>query len=97
MYSQELKKLIKEAKARSADLCIGKIGINEGVLNEIKRRLDYHKIIKVKINYKEVEDRREFARKVAELVGAKLIEVRGYTFILAKNDSGGKNKDKGSP
>lgn len=40
----------------------------------------------MKIGYNIEEDRREFAKKVASLVGAKLIEVRGYTFILAKID-----------
>lgn len=79
------KELIKKAKANHADIRIGKNGLSEGVINEIKRRLKEHKVIKVKIGI-DVEDRREFAKKVAEIVNAKLIEVRGYTFILAKKD-----------
>jgi len=80
-----LKRLIKEAKASHADVRIGKKGVTEGVIKEIKRRLDEHKVVKVKIGI-EVEDRREFARLIAEKVNAKLIEVRGYTFILAKKN-----------
>ena len=80
-----LKQLIKMAKAKHADVRIGKKGITEGVINEIKRRLEDHKVVKVKIGI-DVDDKREFAKKVAELAGAKLIEVRGFTFILAKKD-----------
>lgn len=80
-----LKRLIKEAKASHADVRIGKKGVTEEVVKEIKRRLDEHKVVKVKIGI-EVEDRREFARLVAEKTNAKLIEIRGYTFILAKKN-----------
>jgi len=80
-----LKRLIKEAKASHADVRIGKKGVTEEVVKEIKRRLDEHKVVKVKIGI-EVEDRREFARLIAEKANAKLIEIRGYTFILAKKN-----------
>lgn len=80
-----LKRLIKEAKASHADVRIGKKGATEEVVKEIKRRLDEHKVVKVKIGI-EVEDRREFARLIAEKANAKLIEIRGYTFILAKKN-----------
>ena len=80
-----LKELIKRAKARHADVRIGKNGLTEGVLKEIERRLKDHKVVKIKIGI-DVEDRREFARDVAKKLNAKLIEVRGYTFILAKED-----------
>jgi RNA-binding protein len=77
--------LIKRVKARHADVRIGKNGLTEGVLKEIERRLKDHKVVKIKIGI-DVEDRREFARDVAKKLNAKLIEVRGYTFILAKED-----------
>jgi Predicted RNA-binding protein containing KH domain, possibly ribosomal protein len=80
-----LKRLINEAKASHADVRIGKKGLTEEVVKEIKRRLDEHKVVKVKIGI-EVEDRREFARLIAEKANAKLIEIRGYTFILAKKN-----------
>jgi len=80
-----LKRLIKEAKASHADVRIGKKGVTEEVVKEIKRRLDKHRVVKVKIGI-EVEDRREFARLIAEKANAKLIEIRGYTFILAKKN-----------
>ncbi|BFH72530.1 YhbY family RNA-binding protein [Sulfurisphaera javensis] len=80
-----IKQLIKKAKANHADVRIGKKGVTDEVINEIKKRLKSHKVVKVKIGI-DVDDRREFARKIAELAEAKLIEVRGFTFILAKED-----------
>ena len=83
--SYNIKQLIKKAKARHADVRIGKKGITDGIINEIKRRLKVHRVVKVRIGM-DVEDRKSFAKKIAELTGAKLIEVRGFTFILAKKD-----------
>ena len=77
---------VKKAKAEHPTIRIGKNGLSEGLLNEIKRQLKEHEVVKIRIGIKN-EDRREIAKKVAELVNAKLVEVRGYTFILMKNDS----------
>ncbi|BBG25320.1 YhbY family RNA-binding protein [Sulfuracidifex tepidarius] len=82
MTSEEL---IKKARASHPVIRIGKNGLNDGVINEIKRRLKQDKVLKVKVATE--DDVNEVARKVAESVGAKLIETRGFTFILAKDDS----------
>ncbi len=67
---------------------IGKKGITEALLKEIDRALDAHGAVKVKMlkNYRESRDvdRREVARLVAERVNAKLVGVRGFTFILVR-------------
>ncbi len=65
---------------------IGKKGITEEVIREIKRQLSERGFVKVKmeksvIRYLEL-DRREVAKEVAERVGAELLEVRGRTFVL---------------
>ena len=89
--NSEIKEKIKRKKAEHADVRIGKNGLTEGQINEIRRRLEDHDVVKIKIGI-EVEDRRAFARQVAEAVGAKLIEVRGKTFILAKDVRKGRDK-----
>ncbi|MUM65332.1 RNA-binding protein [Acidianus infernus] len=76
---------IKKAKAEHPTIRIGKNGITEGLINEIKRQLKDHEVVKIRIGIKD-QDRREIAKKVAELTNAKLVEVRGYTFILMKNE-----------
>lgn len=92
---ESIKAKIKRKKAEHADVRIGKNGLSEGIIQEIRRRLKEHKVVKVKIGI-EVADRREFARRVAELVGAKLIEVRGKTFILAEVVGKGQDKSEGT-
>ncbi len=83
---RKVKELIKEVRHSSADVRIGKSGISENVLKEIKRRLKKKGVVKVKILKSalkvEEKDRFEIAKGVAERIGAKLVEVRGRTFIL---------------
>jgi len=83
---RKVKGLIKEVRHSSADVRIGKAGVSERVVNEVKRRLKEKGVIKVKMlkSALKVEGRNRFeiAKEVAEKVGAKLVEVRGRTFIL---------------
>ncbi len=83
---RKVKELIKEVRHSSADVRIGKAGVSERVLEEIKRRLKDKGVIKVKILKSalkvEDKDRFEIAKEVAEKLDAKLVEVRGRTFIL---------------
>ncbi len=69
-----------------ADINIGKNGLSENVVNEIKKRLKKKGIIKVRVLKSAREilgiSRKDVARLVAEKTGAELVEVRGYTFIL---------------
>ncbi|MGC9186184.1 MAG: YhbY family RNA-binding protein [Fervidicoccaceae archaeon] len=67
---------------------IGKLGITRELIDEIKRRLEREKEVKVRINKNLIsmgEDRKEIAKKVAELSEAELIEIRGFTFVLKKS------------
>jgi len=83
---RKVKEIIKEVRHSSADVRIGKAGVSEGVLSEIRRRLKEKGVIKVKMLKSalkvEGKDRFEIAKEVAEKVSARLIEVRGRTFIL---------------
>ena len=67
---------------------IGKTGITEGLIEEIKRNLEKHKIVKVKIlkSYRETieKSRQELADTIAKLVNAKVVEIRGYTLTLER-------------
>lgn len=67
---------------------IGKKGITEGLIEEIKRNLEKHKIVKVKIlkSYRETieKSRQELADMIAKLVNAKVVEIRGYTLTLER-------------
>lgn len=80
-----------------ADVNIGKKGVSEEVLGEIKRRIEREGVVKVRVLKGFLEslsiDRRSVASLIAERVGAKLVDVRGFTFILVGRRKRGFNKD----
>ncbi len=90
----EIKRQIKKRICGKTDIQLGKSGITEGFINEVKRRLKAQGVVKIRILRSYLRsgenNRREIARKVAEITGARLIEVRGNTFILALK---GRNKN----
>ena len=81
-----LKRLKEEVQQGPADVIIGKRGVTESVLEEIRRRLEDKGVVKVKALRTAVKvtgmDRRSLARYVAERLGAWLLDVRGRTFVL---------------
>ncbi len=83
MSIRRLRNLIQQLPA---DVRIGKNGISEGLINEVKRRLKTQGYVKVKIlkNAPEIEfmNRKDIARIVAEKSSGKLIDIRGRTFVL---------------
>jgi len=85
-----LRRLREIVQQGPADVQIGKKGIYEGVLKEIDRRLKEKGVVKVRIlkSALKVEkmDRKSFAKKVAELLNATLLDVRGRTFVLYRHE-----------
>ncbi len=84
-------------KARRAhhgrpDVIVGKKGLTREVLREIDLRLKNKGIVKVKVLKTGLEsegiDRRELAKRVAEALHAKLMGVRGRTFVLYRRPEG---------
>jgi len=65
---------------------IGKKGLTSNILEEIKRSLKAHGVVKIKLlrSFRESQkpDRHLFAKELAERVNADLVGIRGYTFIL---------------
>lgn len=75
---------------------IGKQGVTDQVMAEIKAQLRKKKILKVKtLKSARIEkDRKEIAQEVALKAGASLADVRGNTFILERKRGKGKEKKK---
>lgn len=67
---------------------IGKHGLHDGLINEIKRRLKEEKVIKIRVLKSYLSnvkgDIRNIAEEVAKLVAADLVTVRGHVFVLRK-------------
>ncbi len=89
----ELRRLKERVQQGRADVIIGKNGVTEAVLEEIRRHLEDKGVVKVKALKSAVKvtglDRRSLARHVAERLGAWLLDVRGRTFVLYLPGRGG--------
>jgi len=73
-------------KEKIKTLQIGKNGVTENLLDEIKNQLKKHKILNIRILRSARKDRsREIiAQEISERAKAKLVDIRGNTFILEK-------------
>lgn len=87
-------KEIANLKARAQDLTpalqIGKAGLSEGVVGEVAAHLDREPLVKVKLLKAALEegDKGDVAERLAEAVGAVLVEVRGSTVVLYRRRRG---------
>ncbi len=68
-----------------AKVILGKFGLTEAWLDEVKRRLKKEKTLKIRVARSQIRaglSTRDVAMEVAGKVGAKVIDVRGHTFTL---------------
>ncbi len=86
---ERIREEVKIRRAGRVDLQLGKNGPTPRFIEEVRNRLRRRGVVKIRILKSYIRssgmDRREIARIVANLAGAKLIEVRGYTFILVES------------
>ncbi|MCC6010052.1 MAG: YhbY family RNA-binding protein [Fervidicoccaceae archaeon] len=82
------KEKITEKIHRRADVNIGKKGVTQEVIDEIKKRLEKEGLLKIKINkniyVQEGISIDEFARILAQKTDSEIIDIRGRTIIIAK-------------
>ncbi len=64
---------------------IGKSGITDSLIHEIKIQVRRQKILKIKIlKSARTTDRDKIAKEVAEKTNSRLLDVRGNTFTLGR-------------
>lgn len=79
-------KRLGKVLSESATVRIGKEGLSEGVLDEVRRRLERDGVVKVRV-LKSVAGRvdvRELALKASAKLGVELVDVRGHTFTIVR-------------
>ncbi|MEM1765266.1 MAG: YhbY family RNA-binding protein [Zestosphaera sp.] len=77
---------MKKVLSEPAKVRIGKSGLSEGIMNEIRKFLEREGVVKVKIlktALKELEVN-EVATEVSRKLNAEVIDVRGHTFTLKR-------------
>jgi len=81
----ELKELKSKAKLIRPLVRIGKNGITETQVNDIKKHLKKRKLIKIKLlkSFRK-EETTDIAQDIAEKTDSKVIHIIGFTFVLYK-------------
>jgi RNA-binding protein len=74
----------KQKDIQKPEVIIGKKGPTDYMVNEISKRLDSRKVVKVKILKSALVNvhTREIASKISDATGARIVGVRGHTFTL---------------
>lgn len=63
---------------------VGKGGVNENMLTQIKEALEARELIKVSILQNNLDDKHEVAEELAAGAGAELVQLIGHTVVLYK-------------
>ena len=81
-----MKELVKRSKTLEPIIRIGKSGLTENVISEIKKQLTKRKLIKVKFLKSALGDmkRKDFAKEIAEKTDSELIHQVGFVVVLNK-------------
>jgi RNA-binding protein len=65
-------------------ITVGKSGIKEGVIEEIKRQLKEREIIKIKFSRAMSTEKKDYINHILEKTNAKLVDLRGNVAVLFK-------------
>jgi RNA-binding protein len=84
MEKEKLYQLKSEASKISPILNIGKSGINDSVIEELKKQIKANRLVKVKVlkSAETEKDLKTISEELAEATKSTLIELRGRTIVL---------------
>ena len=81
--SQSKKEMMNRALS-AMTINIGKSGVNENVIEEIKRQLKANEIVKLKFAKNIARDKDKYIDEIISQTKAKLIDVRGHVAVIYK-------------
>ena len=79
----EKKEMMKRA-LNAMTINIGKSGVNDNVIEEIKRQLKANEIVKLKFAKNIARDKDKYIDEIVSKTRAKLIDVRGHVAVIYK-------------
>ncbi|MEN6592732.1 MAG: YhbY family RNA-binding protein [Methanobacterium sp.] len=65
-------------------ISIGKSGVKESVIDEIKRQLKAREVVKIRFSRSISEDKKNHIKEIIEKTNSKLVDLRGNVAILFK-------------
>ena len=81
--SQSKKEMMNRALS-AMTINIGKAGVNENVIEEIKRQLNANEIVKLKFAKNIARDKDKYIDDIVTQTKAQLIDVRGHVAVIYK-------------
>ena len=81
--SQSKKEMMNRALS-AMTIIIGKNGLNDNVIEEIKRQLEANELVKLKFAKNIARDKDKFIDDIVSQTRAKLIDVRGHVAVIYK-------------
>ncbi len=81
--SQSKKEMMNRALS-AMTINIGKAGVNENVIEEIKRQLKANEIVKLKFAKNIARDKDKYIDDIVTQTKAQLIDVRGHVAVIYK-------------
>lgn len=78
------KELLDRAKLLNPDIRIGKAGLTEGMVEEIKLQLKVKKLIKIKMLKPAFEEigKKKLAKEIADKTGGEIVQQVGFVVVL---------------
>ena len=80
---QNKKELMNRA-LNAMTINIGKSGVNDNVIEEIKRQLEANEIVKLKFAKNIARDKDKYIDEIVSKTKAKLVDVRGHVAVIYK-------------
>ena len=81
--SQTKKEMMNRALG-AMTINIGKSGVNDNVIEEIKRQLEANEIVKLKFAKNIARNKDDYIDEIVSKTRAKLIDVRGHVAVIYK-------------
>jgi len=78
------KKELMNRSLSTITINIGKSGVNESVIEEIKRQLKAHEVIKIRFSKGISTEKQNFIKEITEKSKSTLIDFRGNVAVLFK-------------
>ncbi len=81
------KKELMNRSLSTITINIGKSGINENVIEEVKRQLKAHEVIKLKFAKNISSNKEDYINRIIKKSNSKLIDLRGNVAVIFKGKS----------
>jgi RNA-binding protein len=78
------KELVKMGSEIKPTVHVGKEGLTEGIVEEVRNQVKRNKVVKVRVLPAAGMDKDELAAELEERTGTRCVETRGFTVLLCE-------------